>query len=93
MIAHTIAALAMTVGISACGETVAYFDTGEIVRNDGTNIVYVSEDYETFEANSGDIVIMIMNQSNYPDTKVECADMGGTFHVTNAIDYCVDIDF
>lgn len=79
---------------SAC-QTANVFDDGRIVTESGNEIIYVSEDYEDvgFDADSGDTVVVIMNQSNYPDTKQECADMGGTFHVTNRIDYCWDVDF
>jgi hypothetical protein len=86
-------AVAVTLAILPACETVRYFDTGEIVRDDGTNIIYVSEDYETFDASPGDTVIVIMSPANYPDTKVECADMGGRFSTVNEIDYCVNVDF
>lgn len=86
-------ATAIALAIVPSCETVRYFDTGEIVREDSSNIIYVSEEYETFDAQSGDIVIMIMSPANYPDTKSECDDMGGKFSTVNGIDYCVDIDF
>lgn len=53
--------------------------------------VYVTESYDSFDAESGDTVIVVMDR--YPDNDKVCRDMGGTFVITNRIHYCNDIDF
>jgi hypothetical protein len=76
---------------SAC-QTANVFDTGEIVTESGANIIYVSEHAESFDANSGDTVVIVYSGAN-PDSRTDCEDSGGTFTESNSVLYCWDIDF
>lgn len=73
-------------------ENVTRFDDGSITRPDGSQIVYVSEHAESFDAESGDTVIIVYSGAN-PDQQTDCDNSGGQFVQSNRVDYCVGIDF
>lgn len=64
-------------------------DGAKLFREDQTEVIYVSYETASFDADAGDTVIMIMPEEHAH----ECADFGGELDVQNRINYCVGIDF